>query len=323
MTVTSSSPSLESALSPFARFGETFARHTTMRVGGPVAWWAEPQSEDELSQLLATVERVGAPMQVLGAGSNLVAADNLYDGVVLHLGSGFGWTRVEGDQLITGGATLLPKLTKVALANRLGFFEWACGIPGTAGGSIWGNAGARGFNGREFEGRDCAADLVSLVAFDRSGKRHELGRRDIEFSYRKSSLGDLVVTQASFRLKPLSEEEAQRHREAQRELLAKRRDSQPVNQASAGCIWKNPSREACDAAPRSQGCRGAGELVERLGLKGEREGGAVVSSLHGNFIVNEGGATGDEVRALAARVEERARELSGVPLEREVRFLEY
>jgi UDP-N-acetylmuramate dehydrogenase len=191
--------------------GESFARHTTMKVGGPILFWAEPSSEEELAHTLREIQRRGLPLQVLGAGSNLVAPDSGFEGVVLHLGSGFDWARVEENILVAGGATLLPKMTKFALANRLGNFEWACGVPGSAGGSLWGNAGARGWNGRDFEGRDCAADFHSLVAFDRAGNRVELGKADVEFAYRKSSLGDLIVTQSRFALKYLGEDEAATH----------------------------------------------------------------------------------------------------------------
>ncbi len=300
------------------RDDQTFARHTTMRVGGPIAQWAEAQNEDELSAILQTVARHNTPLLVLGGGSNLVASDAGFGGVVLHLGRGFATARVEGNLLIAGGAMLLPRLTKVALQHNLGNFEWACGIPGSCGGSLWGNAGARGFNGQHFEGRDCAADFHSLVAFERDGKRVELNRDEVQFAYRKSNLGELIVTQATFALKPLSEEQAQRHKGAVRELLAIRRASQPVNQASAGCIWKNPNAEDCAKI----GCRGAGELLEMLDLKGRSFGGARISDLHGNFIINENGATGDDVRALASMIEDEVKAKTGIILQREVRFLD-
>ena len=171
---------------------------------------------------------------------------------------------------------------------------------------------------RILKGRDCAADFHSLVAFERDGKRVELGREDVEFRYRKSSLDDLIVTQATFALKPLNEGETQRHKEAVRELLTIRRASQPVNQASAGCIWKNPNAEDCAKV----GCRGAGELLEILGLKERTFGGAHISPLHGNFIINENGATGNDVRALATLIEYEVREKTGIILQREVRFLD-
>jgi len=291
---------------------EPLARHTTMKIGGPAQYWAEPNTEAELTATLQWARESGLPLQVLGAGSNLLASDEGYPGIVLKLGRGFDWQRVEGERVIAGGGTLLPKLTKFALENQLGNMEWACGVPGTVGGSIWGNAGARGFNGEEFEGRDAAADLESIVAFDRQGVRYVLQRDDIEFKYRRSSLGELIVTEATFVLKPLTEEQARRHRQAVKDLLKRRRETQPANAASSGCMWKNPDLPDCG---------GAGALIEDLGLKGHSVGGAQVSEIHANFIVNTGNATSADVEALMRVVEEKAERVAGVKLEREVRFL--
>ena len=307
----------QSTLEALSKRHEMLSRHTSMKTGGPASWWAEPNDEDELAAILREVTRRGLPLRSLGAGSNLVALDEGCKGVILHLGRGFETMRVEENRLVAGGAALLPKLTKFALQNNLGNFEWACGIPGSAGGSIWGNAGARGFNGQAWESRDCAADLQSVIVFDRDGRRQTLQRNEIEFGYRRSSLGDFIIVEATFALKPLSEADAVHHREAVRDLLQKRRETQPANAASAGCIWKNPDRAACEA----NGCRGTGELIEKLGLKGLSVGGAQVSPLHGNFVVNNGGASGADVTALIEEVERRVKMATGIELEPEVRFL--
>ena len=295
------------------RHDESLANHTTMKVGGAARWLAMPNNEDELVAVLEAAWRDGVRVQNLGGGSNMVASDAGFDGLVLKLGSGFAIQRVDNDLLIAGGAAYLPKLTHFAVKNKLGNFEWACGIPGHVGGSVWGNAGARGFNGQGFESRDAQADLVSVTVFERSGARRVLERRDIEFAYRKSSLGDLVVAEATFKLKPLSEDEAKRHAEAVTELLKIRRSTQPVNTPSAGCAWKNPNVE---------GCAGAGQLIEQIGLKGYTLGGAQVSDVHANFVINANSATGDDVRALLQNVEDRVLEVRGIRLEREVRLLD-
>ncbi len=297
----------------FARRDEPMSRHVTMRVGGAARWWIEPQDEDELVAGLLAARRAGLRLQMLGAGSNLVPHEDGFDGAVLKLGRGFAWQRVEDDFLIAGGAAMLPKLTHFALKHNLGNFEWACGVPGSIGGSVWGNAGARGWNGRDFESRDAAADLHSLVAYNRAGNRYELLRDDLEFSYRKSSLGDLLVTEATFRLKRLDDESTASHREIVKQLLARRKATQPVNAASAGCVWKNPKVEDC---------AGAGALIEKLGLKNWRVGGAAISEVHGNFIVNSDEASGDDVRELIERIEEKVLEETGIRLEREVRLLD-
>jgi UDP-N-acetylenolpyruvoylglucosamine reductase len=295
---------------------ELLAKHTTMKVGGAARLWLEPQSEDELAAMLEWTTRRGLPLYVLGAGSNVIATDAGFDGAVLHLGKGFETRCIEANKMIAGGAAMLPKLTHFALESDLGNFEWACGVPGSVGGSIWGNAGARGWNGRDFESRDCAADLESLVVFERSGKRRVLAKSDVEFAYRKSSLGDMIVAQATFALKKLSCEETQNHRAAVKELLARRKATQPVSAACAGCIWKNPKITSGEYS----GC-GAGALIEKLGLKGLQIGGAQVSEIHGNFIVNTGDTRTADVFALIERVEAEVLRRTGVKLEREVRVL--
>ena len=297
---------------PCVKIGEPLSRHTTMKVGGAARWFAAPNNDDELRAVLQCAKRHKIALRVLGNGSNLIAHDDGFDGVILHLGKGFAWQRADGDKLVAGGAALLPKLTHFALKNSLGNFEWACGVPGSVGGSLWGNAGARGFNGQSFESRDCAADFHSLVAFDRDGNRHELSRDEVQFAYRKSSLGELIVTEAVFALQVLSEDEAKIHSEAVKKLLQLRRDSQPVNAASAGCIWKNP---------RAEGCAGAGALIESLGLKGHAIGGARISEIHANFVVNTGGATFADVLHLLEDTEARVLAATGITLEREARLL--
>jgi len=296
---------------PFARADELLSRHTTIKVGGPARVWVEPNSTDELAYFLQLNAQVGAPLYVLGAGSNVVPSADGYEGAMLHLGPRFAYHRFEENRMVAGGAMFLPKLTSLANKRNLGNFEWACGIPGSVGGSLWGNAGARGFNGEGFESRDSAADFDACVAYNRKGERVELGREDVEFAYRKSSLGELIVVEATFALKPLSNEQTLRHKQAIRDLLEKRRNSQPVNAASAGCIWKNPSIE---------GCAGAGALIEQLGLKSANIGGAYISEIHGNFLINKGGSAAD-VRALASHVEAQVKAQTGIEMEREARFL--
>jgi UDP-N-acetylenolpyruvoylglucosamine reductase len=296
--------------------GELLSKRTTIKIGGAAKIWIEPQSEEELQAALQKIAREKTPVFVLGAGSNILAGDDGFDGAVLHLGKAFAFQRAQENKLIAGGAAMLPRLTHFALQNKLANFEWACGVPGTVGGSIWGNAGARGWNGTDYESRDSAADLQSLVAFERDGTRRVLRKSDIQFSYRKSSLGDLIVTEATFVLPRISEGEARERREIVKELLAKRKATQPVNAACAGCIWKNPHI----ASGEYSGC-GAGALIEKLGLKNVQVGGAKISEIHGNFIVNEGGATFADVLQLIEKIEAHVLEKTGVRLEREVKFL--
>jgi UDP-N-acetylenolpyruvoylglucosamine reductase len=295
---------------------ELLSKRTTMKIGGAAKLWIEPQSEDELQNALQEVAREKIPLFVLGAGSNILAGDDGFDGAVLHLGKAFDFQRAEGDRLVAGGAAMMPKLTHFALQNQLANFEWACGIPGTVGGSVWGNAGARGWNGRDFESRDSAADLESVVAFEPGGTRRVLRKSDIQFAYRKSSLNGLVITEATFVLPRISEAEASARREIVKELLARRKATQPVNAACAGCIWKNPH-----IASGEYSGLGVGALIEKLGLKNARVGGAKVSEIHGNFIINEGSATFADVLQLIEHIEAQVLKKTGAKLEREVKFL--
>ncbi len=296
---------------PFVSPNEPLSKHTTIKAGGPARIWAEPQNEAELAEFLQLNAQIGAPLFVLGAGSNIVPSDDGFEGAILHLGKGFDFARVENEILVVGGAAYLPKLTKFALENRLGHFEWACGVPGSVGGSVWGNAGARGWNGHDFESRDCAADFVGGVAFDRSGNRVELGKNDVQFAYRRSSLGELILVEARFQMEILTAEEAEARKKIVRGLLERRRATQPANAASAGCIWKNPPN-----------CKGAGAIIEELGLKNKTLGGAKVSEIHGNFVINAGGASAGEIRELVAQIEAEVKARTGIELEREARFLE-
>lgn len=310
-------------LDEITRRDELLARHTTIKIGAAPRWFALPNSEDELVAVLEAAKSDGVRVQNLGGGSNTVPNDAVFDGLILKLGAGFAYQRIEGGKLVAGGAALLPFLTKFAVKNRLGNFEWACGIPGAVGGSIWGNAGSRGFNGREFEGRDAAADLESVTVFDRNARKRVLEKRDLEFAYRRSSIGDLIITEATFALKPLGENEAKTHAEAVRELLRLRRESQPVSAASAGCAWKNPKSADCASAKcASAKCASAGQLIEQMGLKSFAVGGAKISEIHGNFVINASGASGANVRQLLQAVENRVLEERGIALEREIRLLD-
>ena len=297
---------------PFARADEPLSRHTTIKVGGPARVWVEPNSPDELSYFLSLNHQVGAPLYVLGAGSNIVPAAEGYDGAMLHLGPRFAYHRFEANRMVAGGAMFLPKLTSLANKhNRWAISSGRAAFPATSAAVCGATLVRAASTAKDFESRDSAADFDGCVAYNRRGERVELRRQDVEFAYRKSSLGELIVVEATFALKPLTDEQTLRHKQAIRDLLEKRRNSQPVSAASAGCIWKNPPVD---------GCAGAGALIEQLGLKSANIGGASISEIHGNFLINKGGTAAD-VRALASHVEAQVKAQTGIELEREARFL--
>ena len=288
------SAALREAGVPF-RESEPLARHTSMGVGGPAALMAFPRTGAELRAALKLRHELDVPHRVLGGGSNLVAVDEGLDELVVntremcHVAVG-----ADGVVDAAGGANLIRTVVRCCRAGLQGM-ESAVGIPGSVGGAAVMNAGAYGFSISDV--------LREIVVYDEDGERVE-PPEGWRFHYRGSSIPDgSAVAQVKVALRPGDPEELGRQI---RELQLQRVRSQPAGR-NAGCVFKNP--------PGAQ----AGRLIDGLGLKGERRGGAVVSPRHANFIVNEGGATAADVLELAERVRERVAREAGVELEWEVR----
>jgi UDP-N-acetylmuramate dehydrogenase len=237
-------------------------------------------------------------VETIGLGSNLLVHDDGVDALVLRLAGGLAAARVEGELLVAGGGAANAVCLHRARAAGLGGFEFASAIPGTAGGGVRMNAGAYG---REWRDLLVDADLVSAAGV------RTLDAAALGLSYRDSELrpGE-VVARVRFRLEPSSPE---RVKERVRELLERRKATQPTNRRTFGSVFANP-----DGA-------GAGRLIEECGLKGHRIGGARISPRHANFIENAGGATSADCLALMTEARRRVHERHGVLLRREVRFL--
>lgn len=281
------------------RLSEPLAKHTTLRVGGPAQFWVEPRTEEALAKVIRFCRRENLPLFVIGRGSNLLVRDGGIRGVVVHP-SGGEFDRIETSGLeVTAGVG--AKLKQVAFAGKaagIGGFEWMEGIPGAVGGGLRMNAGAMGV--QTFD------QVVRVRYLDREGVAHEKTPAELEVQYRHvPSLDENFAVSAVFRGEKSSEEEIVRRLEQSQE---KRRTTQP-SAKSAGCIFKNPA--ACPA----------GKLVDELGLKGSRVGDARVSEVHGNFIVNEGAATADEVLELIGQIQATARKERGIELETEVQIV--
>jgi UDP-N-acetylmuramate dehydrogenase len=285
---------LRQAAIPY-REGEPLSRHTSMGVGGPAAVMAFPRSADELRATLGLRAELGVPHRVLGGGSNLVVVDEGLDELVVNTGS-MTSLAFEADGTVTAeaGASLVNTVVKCCRAGWRGV-ERAVGIPGSVGGAVVMNAGAYGFS---------ISDVMrDALVYDDSGERLAPAE-GFEFRYRGSSIPEGAAV-ASLTLQLAKEDPAVLREETQR-LTRKRIDSQPGGR-NAGCVFKNPR----DAA--------AGQLIDALGLKGTRRGGAVVSPKHANFVVNEGGATAQDVLGLLELVHDAVRREAGVDLELEVR----
>jgi UDP-N-acetylmuramate--L-alanine ligase/UDP-N-acetylenolpyruvoylglucosamine reductase len=281
------------------RLYEPLARHTTLRVGGPARFWVEPTTEQAFAEVIRLCAREDLPLFVIGRGSNLLVRDGGIRGVVVHPGGGeFDRIEVNGNEITAGTAAKLKEVAYAGKAAGLGGLEWMEGIPGAVGGSLRMNAGAMG--GQTFD------NVVSVRFLDREGNAHIKNRAEIEAFYRHVPLFEAnYVVSAVFAGVPAPREAIERKLEESQE---KRRSSQPAAK-SAGCIFKNPR-----TIP-------AGKLVEELGLKNTRVGNARVSEVHGNFFVNDGGASAAEMLALIDKVKAVARTERGIELETEVQIV--
>lgn len=281
------------------RTREPLARRTTFRVGGPADLFAEPASEEDLAVVLRFCAAEGLAVLVLGRGSNLLVRDGGFRGLVLHLGQPeFSRLEAKGARLLCGAGVKLKALAVTARQHALSGLEFLEGIPGTVGGALRMNAGAMGA---------ATFERVEWVrCMDYSGNIHQLEATELRPAYRSCpGLQGRVAVRASFLGAP---GDAAQIDARMRQFSQKRWSSQPAA-PSAGCIFKNP-----ETIP-------AGKLIDELGLKGTRVGGAAVSQEHANFIVNEGSATAAEVLGLIELIRDRARTQRGIELETEVEIV--
>jgi len=278
---------------------EPLAKHTTMRVGGPAQFWAEPETEEAFARLVRFCTLREIPLFVMGRGSNLLVRDGGIRGVVVHLARGeFKVIEVREGQISAGVGVKQKELAYAARDAQIGGFEWFEGIPGNVGGALRMNAGAMG--GETFK------QVVSVRYIDPHGHFYMKTPAEMDVHYRHcGTLQKNFAVSATFVGHPSTPEEIEKLLEASTQ---KRRTSQP-RESSAGCIFKNP--EQCPA----------GKLVDELGLKGARVGGAKVSEIHGNFIVNDGGATAADVLAVIDQVKQTALAQRGITLETEVQIV--
>jgi UDP-N-acetylenolpyruvoylglucosamine reductase len=278
---------------------EPLAKHTTLRVGGPADVYVEPASEDDLAGVLKFCHERNLPFFVIGRGSNLLVRDGGVRGVMICLAqANFSRIEVAGERLRCGAGAKLKNVAVEAKRNRLTGVEFLEGIPGSVGGALRMNAGAMG--GATF-------DVIESVRFmDHAGKIQERSRAGMPVEYRCCPLlKNHIALSAVFKCQPAPREEIEKRMKA---FSEKRWASQPAA-PSAGCLFKNP------------GTIPAGKLIDELGLKGTRVGGAVVSAEHGNFIVNDGNATARDVLELIAILKAKTKALRGIELQTEVEII--
>ena len=282
------------------RVDEPMSRHTTFRVGGPADYFVEPETKEELAEVLKLCRNEHMPCYILGNGSNLLVGDGGYRGVMVALNKA--WSGISTDHGIirAGAGALLSAVAKQALRNALTGLEFASGIPGTVGGAVVMNAGAYGAEMADVLGR------VTLLTPEGNVLVSDPG--ELALGYRASNIPgrNCVVLEAEFSLDPGREEQILQRME---EFAARRKEKQPLEYPSAGSTFKRPAGHF------------AGKLIEDAGLRGFSVGGAQVSKKHCGFVINRGKATARDVRDLCQEVQKRVLEHSGVELELEVRLL--
>ncbi len=281
------------------RRNEPMARRTTLRVGGPADWYVEPADESDLGAILCCCAEHKVALFVLGRGSNVLVKDSGFRGVIISLSHpSFSRIEVQGERLRCGAGARLKLVAVEAKHHHLTDLEFLEGIPGTVGGALRMNAGAMG--GAMF-------DIVESVrTMDACGKIVERLPVDLPVEYRSCpTLKTHIALSAVLRGHTAAREAIEAR---MNQFSRKRWDSQPAA-PSAGCMFKNPA-----SIP-------AGKLIDELGLKGTRVGGALISLEHGNFLINDRGATAADVLALMELVRERARRERGIELRPEVEII--
>ncbi len=291
------------------RFAEPLAGYTTYRIGGPAAALVLPSSVDDVVETLRFAAESGTPWLALGLGSNVLISDSGFDGIVIRLGKGL--DRVErgvgGDEHVwaVGAGVPTPQLARQTANAGLAGVQRLIGVPGSVGGGVFMNAGAHG--------QDFASVVRSVELVEADGNVRELAAGEIQWRYRSSGLGQRVVVGAAVALEPADPAELQRD---VRKHLEWRKAGTPFNEPCCGSVFRNPD------APPEGGPRTAGQLIDALGLKGYSAGGAQVSPMHANYIVNSGEASASDVLAVIGHVRERVGAEYGIELQLEVRVIE-
>ncbi|MBQ8589793.1 MAG: UDP-N-acetylmuramate dehydrogenase [Firmicutes bacterium] len=276
------------------------SKYTTFRAGGNAALLINPGSMAELFSAVTILKMAKVPYMVMGNGSNLLFKDEGYDGVVVRVGEGLDHVLVEQNVIFAEPGVKLGQLAKIALEHSLTGLEFASGIPGSLGGAVFMNAGAYGGEMKDV--------VLSTSSLRRNGMMRDRNRDNLGFGYRTSAFqgSDEIIIGVKILLKPGHPYLIQ---ETMQDLLKKRNEKQPVNMPSAGSFFKRPEGHF------------AGKLIEDAGLKGLQVGGARVSPLHAGFVVNEGGATAQDILDLMKVVQETVKDKFGVTLEPEVRII--
>lgn len=279
---------------------EKMSKHTTFRIGGEAEYYVRPSSKKEITDIIGLCNKENIEYMTIGNGSNLLVSDFGIDGVVIDISNKLSNIKISGNKIEAEAGVLLSKLAKAALAESLSGLEFAAGIPGTLGGGIYMNAGAYGGE---------LKDVVKSVEYaDENGEIRTAHGEELGFGYRKSMFTNKKMTILSC-VAELEKGDYEIIKSKMEELNSKRAAKQPFSEASAGSTFKRPEGYF------------AGSLIEAAGLKGYSVGGAAVSEKHAGFVVNKGGASASDVKALIEYVQKTVSEKFSVELEPEVKII--
>jgi UDP-N-acetylmuramate dehydrogenase len=280
---------------------EPLANHTTMKIGGPADLFIEPSSVENLKKVMKVIEKNGLNWRAIGRGSNLLVSDKGIEGAVIKLSSGLDHLDIDDTSITVGGGHSLVSLSTLISKKGLSGLEFASGIPGSVGGAVYMNAGAHG--------SDISKILTKAhILFD-DGTLEWLSNEEMEFSYRTSVLQKKrpgIVVEAVFKLVKGDRAAIVGQMQKNKDY---RKETQPWNFPCAGSIFRNPLPNY------------AGQLIEKAGLKGFSIGGAKISEMHGNFIVNAGNGTAEDVLSLINYVKETIYSLYEIQMETEVEII--
>jgi UDP-N-acetylmuramate dehydrogenase len=281
-----------------AEQGRLLSAFSTFGIGGPARYFLEVREIEEIREAASYCFQQNIPYLVIGKGSNCLFDDRGFDGLVIL--NKINFCTYENDQVYVGAGYSFSLIGAQTARKGWSGLEFASGIPGTVGGAVFMNAGANGS-----ETCDC---LLEVVYISEEGELQILLKEKLKFAYRFSSFQTLkgAIAAAKFQLVP-----SQEARQKQLKIVDYRMNTQPYKNKSAGCVFRNPSQSS------------AGALIQECGLKGLSIGGAQVSTMHANFIVNLGNATAQNVMELAELVQKTVKEKTGIALEMEIRRIPY
>lgn len=283
-------------------YNVSLKKYTTYKVGGTATCIVYPKNVDCLIELMRFIKQNSIKYKMLGNGSNLIFSDKTYDGILIKLDE-FDDIDIYGNKIKVGAGYSLMKLSRVAMKNSLTGLEFAAGIPGTVGGAVFMNAGAYK--------SDMGYIVQSIKVLTPDLKVVKFENKELNFHYRTSFLKThphYICLEATIRLEKGDKDSIE---DVMKSRLKRRMESQPLNYPSAGSVFRNPTDMF------------AGELIEKAGLKGMKQGGAMISDKHANFIINVGNATGEDVRNLILYTQEKIKEKYNVDLKLEQEFVNW